>query len=188
MIVLEATGGFEQIAAATLNSAALPVVVINPRQIRDFARAMGWLAKTDRIDAELIALFAARLHPPLRPLPDEQTVAPSEMVARRRQIVEMITPENNRLRQAHGKQVARQITTHIAWLQKALSSIETGPHRRKRVFGRRGKLAQWNKAGAEYMEPEIGFEPEVHIAIAVCHPDCGTQRPIVNGSAQVCDR
>lgn len=125
LIVLEATGGFEQTVAATLNAAALPVMVINPRQIRDFARAMGRLAKTDRIDAEVIALFAARLRPSLRPLPDEQTVALSEMVARRRQIVEMITAEGNRLRQAHGKRVVKQITTHLAWLQKALSSIET---------------------------------------------------------------
>lgn len=125
LIVLEATGGFEQTVAATLNAAILPVVVINPRQIRDFARAMGRLAKTDRIDAEVIALFAARIRPPLRPLPDEDTVALSEMVARRRQIVEMITAENNRLRQARGKRVAKQITTHLAWLQKALSSIET---------------------------------------------------------------
>lgn len=125
LIVLEATGGFEQTVAATLNAAILPVVVINPRQIRDFARAIGRLAKTDRIDAEVIALFAARIRPPLRPLPDEDTVALSEMVARRRQIVEMITAENNRLRQAQGKRVAKQITTHLAWLQKALSSIET---------------------------------------------------------------
>lgn len=125
LVVLEATGGFEQTVTASLHAAGLPVVVVNPRQIRDFARAMGRLAKTDRLDAEVIALFAARMRPPRRSMPDEATQALGELVARRRQIVEMITAEGNRRRQAQGKRVLKQIDTHLSWLQKALSSIET---------------------------------------------------------------
>ena len=87
LIVLEATGGFEATVAATLSAAGLPLVVVNPRQIRDFARATGRLAKTDRLDAEAIARFAEAVQPEPRPLPDEAARHLGELVARRRQIV-----------------------------------------------------------------------------------------------------
>ncbi len=125
LIVLEATGGFEIIVTATLAAAGLPVVVVNPRQIRDFARACGQLAKTDTLDAAVIALFAERIRPSLRPLPDEATRQLGELAARRRQIVEMITAEGLRRRQTNLKRVQKRLDAHIGWLQKELSGIET---------------------------------------------------------------
>jgi transposase len=125
LIVLEATGGFEIIVAATLAAAGLPVVVVNPRQIRDFAHACGRLAKTDALDAAIIALFAERIRPPLRPLPDEATRQLGELAARRRQIVEMITAEGLRRRQTSLRRVHKRLDAHVAWLQKELSSLET---------------------------------------------------------------
>lgn len=123
LIVLEATGGYENVVLASLAGAGLPVLAVNPRQIRDFARACGRLAKTDRLDAAVIALFAERIRPELRPQPDAATLALGELAARRRQIVEMISAENRRLQQASTKRVQRNINTHIAWLQEELSSI-----------------------------------------------------------------
>src|SRR5215211_1560883 len=105
LIVLEATGGFELTVAAALAGAGLPLAVVNPRQIRDFARATGRLAKTDRLDAEAIALFAERVRPGPRPVPDADARALAELVARRRQIVEMIGMEQNRRRQARAPTV-----------------------------------------------------------------------------------
>jgi transposase len=90
-IVLEATGGFEHGVVAALAAAGLPVVVVNPRQVRDFGRACGQLAKTDRIDAALLALFAARVQPELRALPTEAAQALDALLTRRRQLLEMLT-------------------------------------------------------------------------------------------------
>ena len=123
-IVLEATGGFEQVVAAALVGAALPVIVVNPRQIRDFARALGRLAKTDRIDAEVIALFAERVRPPVRPVPDEQARLLDELVTRRRQVLEMIVAEGNRLRQTRLKRLQKRIERHRKVLQEELTEIE----------------------------------------------------------------
>jgi transposase len=124
LIVSEATGGFEQVLAGSLGSAGLPVVVVNPRQIRDFARALGRLAKTDRLDAEAIALFAERVRPELRPLPDEQARLLGELVARRRQVIEMIVAEGNRARQLESRRLKKRIERHRAVLQEELSEIE----------------------------------------------------------------
>lgn len=124
LIVSEATGGFEQVLAGALGSAGLPVVVVNPRQIRDFARALGRLAKTDRLDAEVIALFAERVRPELRPLPDEQARLLGELVARRRQVIEMIVAEGNRARQLESRRLKKRIERHRAVLQEELSEIE----------------------------------------------------------------
>src|SRR5271169_1945648 len=124
LIVSEATGGFEQVLAGALGSAGLPVVVVNPRQVRDFARALGRLAKTDRLDAEAIALFAERVRPELRPLPDEQARLLGELVARRRQVIEMIVAEGNRARQLESRRLKKRIERHRAILQEELSEIE----------------------------------------------------------------
>ena len=124
LVVSEATGGFEQVVAATLAAAGLPVVVVNPRQIRDFARALGRLVKTDRIDAEVIALFAERVRPPLRPLPDDQARELGELVARRRQVIEMMTAEGNRARQVETRRLKKRIERHRATLQGELTEIE----------------------------------------------------------------
>jgi transposase len=123
-VVLEATGGFEQVVAATLAAAGLPVIVVNPRQIRDFARALGRLAKTDRIDAEVIALFAERVQPPVRLLADEQTRLLDELVTRRRQLVEMIVAEGNRERRLTNTRLKKRIARHRNALQKELGEIE----------------------------------------------------------------
>jgi transposase len=124
VVVLEATGGFEAIVAATLGGAGLPMAVINPRQIRDFARAVGQLAKTDALDAAVIARFAESVKPEPRPLADEQTRMLSELVARRRQLVEMMTAERNRRPRLSRKHLIKALDRHLAMLQKDLSEIE----------------------------------------------------------------
>ena len=124
LVVLEATGGFEVTVAAALAAARLPLAVVNPRQIRDFARATGRLAKTDRLDAEAIARFAEAVQPQPRALPDEAARALGELVARRRQIVEMIGSESQRRRQLTAAKLVRRIDAHLAWLQKELGRIE----------------------------------------------------------------
>lgn len=122
-IVLEATGGFEHGVVAALAAAELPVVVVNPRQVRDFGRACGQLAKTDRIDARLLALFAARVQPELRALPTEAAQALDALLTRRRQLLEMLTAERNRLGFARGP-VRRGIDQHIRWLQKRVTDVD----------------------------------------------------------------
>lgn len=119
LIVLEATGGFEVTVAAALGSAKLPLAVINPRQIRDFARATGKLAKTDALDAAAIAHFAEP-----RPIPDAQAQALGELVARRRQVIEMIVAETHRRRQMTQCLLLRQVDRHLAVLQEELTEIE----------------------------------------------------------------
>ncbi len=124
LIVLEATGGLETVVAAALAAAGLPVAVVNPRQIRDFARATGRLAKTDRLDAAVIALFAERVRPQARPLPAAATQRLAELVTRRRQLVEMITAEDNRRRRTRDPGLKRQIERHLAWLRQALAESD----------------------------------------------------------------
>jgi transposase len=123
LIVLEATGGLEAALVALLSEAALPVVVVNPRQVRDFARALGRLAKTDAIDAAVLALFAERVRPAVRPLPDEAARALGALLARRRQLVEMLVAEQQRLARAEPT-VARDVRMHISWLQKRLGRLD----------------------------------------------------------------
>jgi transposase len=123
LIVLEATGGMEARLAAELAAAGLPVAVVNPRQVRAFARATGRLAKTDRLDAAAIARFAEAVRPPVRPLPDEATRHLGALVARRRQLLEMLTAERNR-RQAAAPALHGRIDAHLRWLEEALAEIE----------------------------------------------------------------
>jgi transposase len=124
LIVLEATGGFETTVAAMLAGAGLPLAVVNPRQIRSFAKALGKLAKTDAIDAEVIALFADKVRPQARPVPTSDARALGELVARRRQIVEMIGMEANRRRNATDKRLAKTIDRHVDFLEKELAAID----------------------------------------------------------------
>ena len=124
VLVLEATGGYDVTAAATLASAGLPVAVVNPRQIRDFARATGQLAKTDTLDARVIALFAEAVRPAPRPMPDEQARALGELIARRRQLVDMLGAEQNRRRLLHDRRLQRHVDAHIAWLEEALRRLD----------------------------------------------------------------
>lgn len=122
LVVLEATGGLETLVATTLTAALIPTVVVNPRQVRAFGRAIGKLAKTDVIDAKLLAHFADRVRPPLRELPDEATQALGALLARRRQLVEMLTAERNRLGSAP-RTVQRHIRQHIAWLRASVTEV-----------------------------------------------------------------
>jgi transposase len=123
IIVLEATGGFELAPAAALVAVGLPVVVVNPRQVRDFARAIGKLAKTDRLDAQVLAHFADAVRPELRPLPDETSHALAALVARRRQLVDMLTAEKNR-RQTASLALRPELDEHIVWLERRLHRLD----------------------------------------------------------------
>ena len=123
LIVLEATGGYERQIAQALVRAELPVVVVNPRQVRDFAKATGQLAKSDSIDAGVLAHFGEAVGPELRLLPDEVTVELRALTARRRQVVEMIVAETNRLAMA-SKAVGKRIDAHIRWLEQELERAD----------------------------------------------------------------
>jgi transposase len=121
---MEATGGYETIVASAVAAAQLPLAVVNPRQIRDFARATGKLAKTDRIDAAAIAHFAEAVRPTARPVADAEAQALGELVARRRQVIEMMVAERNRRRRATQRRVLRAIDRHLELLQSELSELE----------------------------------------------------------------
>ena len=128
LIVLEATGGYELLVVAALAAAALPVVVVNPRQVRDFARATGQLAKTDRIDADVLALFAERVRPEVRPIADDAAHELDALLARRRQLLEMLQAEKNRAGQVFGRGkrlVKKSLKAHITYLERELRITDT---------------------------------------------------------------
>lgn len=124
LVAVEATGGFESVVSASLVGASLPVVVVNPAQVRSFAQAMGKRAKSDPIDAEVIARFAEATKPEVRPLPDEQTQDLADLVARRRQIVQMIAAERQREKRVRLRRALRSIKNVIAALEKALNDVD----------------------------------------------------------------
>jgi len=123
LVVLEATGGYERAAAAAIAASGVPVAVVNPRQARDFAKATGRLAKTDRIDAEVLARFARAVRPEASSIPDEEARALQAILTRRRQILEMLTAEKNRLHVAP-EAVTKRIRAHVRWLQKELARVD----------------------------------------------------------------
>ncbi len=128
LIVLEATGGYELLGVAALAAAALPVIVVNPRQVRDFAKATGQLAKTDRIDAGVLGLFAERVRPAVRPLPNAEAQALEALLTRRRQLLEMLQAERNRTGQVFGKGkrvVKKSLKNHIRYLERELRMTDT---------------------------------------------------------------
>lgn len=124
LVVLEATGGYEAPVAAALSTAGFAVAVVNPRQVRDFARATGQLAKTDRIDAHTLALFAERVRPEPRPLPDPVSEELRALVARRRQLLEMLGAEQNRLRHDPPPAVQKGLQKHVRWLKRQLADVD----------------------------------------------------------------
>lgn len=124
LIALEATGGLERVVVAALAGAGLPVIAINPRQIRDFARSTGKLAKTDALDAAVIARFAQAVRPELRPLMSEEAKALNELVTRRRQVIEMMVAERNRRRLVRARPVLKSIDRVIAALKKQLADLD----------------------------------------------------------------
>jgi transposase len=123
IIAMEATGGLEIPLYVAIQAVKLPVAVINPRQVRDFAKAMGILAKTDKVDAKVLARYAEAVKPEIRPLPDEEARQFDTLVTRRLQLVEMITAEGNRLSSTRDKAIRQRIQTHISWLKDELAYI-----------------------------------------------------------------
>lgn len=132
LVVLEATGGYETVVATTLASTGLPVAVVNPRQVRQFARAVGQLAKTDALDAQLLARFAEVVRPEPRPLRDEAAQALAALVARRRQVVEMLVAEQQRLATMPAA-LRERVQEHIDWLREERAKLDTelGTHLRQ---------------------------------------------------------
>jgi len=124
LIVLEATGGLEIPVTAALHAAGLPVVVINPRQVRDFAKATGQLAKTDRLDARVLAHFAAAIKPPQRPIKSNDELELDALVGRRGQLIEMLTAEKNRRASAATDTVRDEIKQHIDWLNERIAELD----------------------------------------------------------------
>lgn len=144
MIVIESTGGYERPVMYAMGNAGLPVAQVNPRRVREFAKAIGLLAKTDKIDARLLARFGRDAKPNLTNLPTEEEQYLSELLSRRRQILDMITAENNRLPTA-SPAMQKQIEEHIVWLEKSLKDLDKDIdnfNRQDQTRDEKGKLIQ----------------------------------------------
>ncbi|NOX81075.1 MAG: IS110 family transposase [Deltaproteobacteria bacterium] len=165
LIVLEATGGLEMPVASALATAGLPVVIINPRQIRNFAKAIGTLAKTDRIDADIIARFGESIKPEIRPLKDEQTKELTEVLTRRRQLVDMLTAEKNRLPTMRTK-IKKDIEKHIKWLEKRIKDSEDELEKRIK------QSPIWRKQD-EIVKSVPGVGPILSLALLTSLPELG---------------
>jgi transposase len=162
LIVLEATGGLELPLLAAIGSAGLPVVAVNPRQVRDFAKAIGKLAKTDAIDARVLAHFADAVRPAVRPLPDTATQALGALVTRRRQLVEMLTAEENRRKAA-----PTAIQAHITWLRKRLTGVDKELSRAVR------NSPLWREQ-EDVLRSVPGIGPVVSVTLLADLPELGT--------------
>lgn len=123
VVVMEATGGYEMCVASIMTTTGLPVAVVNPRQVRDFAKSTGKLAKTDTLDAQVLAHFGEAIRPEVRSLSDEQAQQLQALVVRRRQIIEMMVSEKNRANISH-KTIQEQVRKHIEWLENELKELE----------------------------------------------------------------
>ena len=201
LIVLEATGGLEMPVTAALAAAGLPVVVVNPRQARDFAKATGRLAKTDALDAHGLAHFAEAVRPAPRPLPDTETQALRALVARRRQLLEMLTAEHNRLGSAP-RQIRGDIQAHITWLERRVTDLDhdiSAAIRASPVWREHDALLQSTPGVGPVLSrtlladlPELGTLSRQEIAalvgVAPLNRDSGTlrgKRTVWGGRAQV---
>lgn len=167
LVALEATGGYETVVAATLAAAGLPVVIVNPGQVRSFARALGKRAKTDPIDAAVIAHFAEATAPEVRPLPDAATQMLADLVARRRQIIEMTGAEHQRLRRMTLPRVRRSIERLIRALEKELADLD-----RDIDDAVRGSPA-WREA-VDLLSSVPGVGPVVSSSLLAELPELGT--------------
>lgn len=165
-IVLEATGGYEAAVASALAVAQLPVAVVNPKSVRDFAKATGHLAKTDRLDAQLLALFAERIMPPLRALPDEAQRALADLLGRRTQLIAMRAQEKARLTIATGA-AHKNVRQHIAWLDKCIVKIDDDLAKRLR------NSPVWCEK-AELLGSAPGVGPVTTFALVAKLPELGT--------------
>jgi transposase len=166
-LVLEATGGYERLLVAALVAAELPVVVVNPRQVRDFAKALGLLAKTDTIDALVLARFAHAVQPPQRPLPDEHVLKLRELLARRSQLIEMRTMESNRLHQARGRRVHSDLLSSIEFIDKRLKRLD------REIDEELAKSPAWREK-LDLLQTVPGIGPQTARVLVVELPELGT--------------
>lgn len=167
LIVMEATGGLEVPVAAALATAGLPVAVVNPRQARDFGKATGKLAKTDAIDAAVLAHFAEAVRPEVRPLRDEQTRDLEALVVRRRQLVDMLVAERNRHRVCASKTTKRSIQKHIEWLQRQIKDLDSD-------IGRSIRQTPIWREKDDLLQSVPGIGPVVSSTLLVSLPELGT--------------
>lgn len=166
-IVLEATGGLEIAVTAALYAAGLPVVVINPRQVRDFAKALGQLAKTDRLDARVLAHFAAAVKPALRPVKTAADLELDALVARRSQLVEMLAAEKNRRATAATATVRQEVEEHIDWLEERIKSVDS------QLKAQLQSSAVW-RATDDVLQSVPGIGPVVSLSLLADLPELGT--------------
>ena len=166
-IVLEATGGLEKPIAAALHAAGLPVVVINPRQVRAFAKAIGQLAKTDRLDAAVLAHFAAAVKPPLRPLKSKETQELEALRGRRGQLVDMLVAEKNRRHRATSDVVRETIKEHIDWLEERIAELD------EQLQSRLVSSSEWQNKDA-ILQSVPGIGPVVSFSLLADLPELGT--------------
>lgn len=164
-VVLEATGGLETRLASALAAAGLPVAVVNPRQVRDFARASGTLAKTDRLDARVLAAFAQAIRPIARALPDEQAHELAQLLTRRRQLIEMRMQERTRLTQGT-ERLREDLKAHIAWLDERIRTLDIDLTAKLRTS------AVW-RTKDELLKPVPGIGPVTRLALLVNLPELG---------------
>jgi transposase len=165
-IVLEATGGYERVLAAELAAAQLPVVMVNPRQTRDFAKALGLLAKTDDIDAEGLALFAEKIQPQLRPIPTEQQQAIKELVARRRQLTKMHAAELNRITRVGSAGVRLSIEHILEALQRQRQEVDD-------QLDRHIRSTDVDKQKDDLLQSVPGIGPKTSRMLLICLPELG---------------
>ena len=166
-IVLEATGGLELPLVNALHGAGLPVVVINPRQVRDFAKALGLLAKTDRLDAQVLAHFAAVIQPALRPIKSADEQELDALTGRRGQLVEILAGEKNRLKSAHSPTVREEIKAHIEWLEGRIAALDQQLEKLMKTS------AVWQRRNHIFQSvPGIG--PVVSFSLLAQLPELGT--------------
>lgn len=201
LVVMEACGNLERSLARTLESGDIPVAVMNPRQVRDFAKSIGRLAKTDKLDAAVLAQFAETMQPQPRPLPDEDAEQLCNLLARRRQLVDMITAEKNRLHQA-SPAVRTGIEAHLQWLNEELKTLEEEIRQRQRsntVWEEKARLLESTPGiGMVVSATLVGFLPELGtldrrkisalVGVAPFNCDSGVRkgkRAVWGGRAQV---
>ena len=171
LVLLEATGGLELPLVAALAAAALPVVVVNPRQVRDFAKATGTLAQTDTLDAGVLAHFADAVRPEVRPLQDAATQVLNSLTARRHQVMTMLVSEKNRLGTASGavspRAVSHRIEAHIAWLEQELSDLDKGLRQTLR------RSPVWREKD-DLLRTVPGVGPQLSLTLLAHLPELGT--------------
>jgi transposase len=166
-IVLEATGGLEISVVRALHAAGLPVVVVNPRQVRDFAKALGQLAKTDRLDARVLAHFAAAIKPPLRPIKSKEEQELDALTGRRGQLIEILTDEKNRRASAASDSVRDQIEEHIEWLKDRIAELD------EQLKALLQSSAAW-QAKDEILQSVPGIGPVASFSMIADLPELGT--------------